>query len=141
MQVESALIPSHAQCTLMISDSVQLTDVNYDNVVLPRRAQLDQEMYEAKLARDEGRISPSQYCEVLVRCMQARQARLDRGMQGLRRAMQGEDTRELINRNFDLSESDVNESREQARRIIMLKLENWRRSEQGILRRRGTGGF
>ncbi|TFY55629.1 hypothetical protein EVG20_g9253 [Dentipellis fragilis] len=124
------------------SNAVQSSDaVNYDNVVLPSRAQLDQEMYEAKLARDQGRISPTQYCEVLARCMHAREARLDRAMQGLRRAKQGENTRELINRNFDLTDSEVGESREQARRRIELKLENLRRHEQGICRRRVTRGF
>ncbi|TFY52218.1 hypothetical protein EVG20_g10650 [Dentipellis fragilis] len=121
--------------------AVQSRAVNYDHVVLPSRAQLDQEIYEAKLARDQGRISPLQYCEVIARCMLVGNARSDRAKQGLRKSIRGEDTRELRKRDFDLNDSELDESLEQARRRVDMKMENKRRSEQGMYRRTVTRGL
>ncbi|KAA1471040.1 hypothetical protein DENSPDRAFT_836979 [Dentipellis sp. KUC8613] len=127
---------------LMINNIAQLpADVNYDHMVLPSRAQLDQEIHEAKLARNQGRISPLQYCEVLAKCLLVGRVRIDRAKQGLRKSIRGEDTRELRKRDFDLTDADLDKSQEQTRRRVEMKIENWRRSEQGILRRTVTRGL
>ncbi|KAA1471039.1 hypothetical protein DENSPDRAFT_836978 [Dentipellis sp. KUC8613] len=124
------------------SDAVQLpAAVDYDHLVLPSRAQLNQEIYEAKVARDQGLISPLQYCEVLAKCLLVGRVRIDRAKQCLRKSMEGEDTRELRKRAFDLTDRDLDESMEQTRRRVETKIENRLRSEQGMLRRTITRGL
>ncbi|TFY55627.1 hypothetical protein EVG20_g9251 [Dentipellis fragilis] len=119
----------------------QRRTINYDNVVLPSRAQLEQELHEAKLARDQGRISDMQYCKILCTCSHMGDARLNRAVQGSRDAVRGERGRELMKRNFDLTDSEVDESNKQALRLIAMKMENERRSERGMFQRTVTRGL
>ncbi|KAA1471017.1 hypothetical protein DENSPDRAFT_86044 [Dentipellis sp. KUC8613] len=123
-------------------DSVERwRNVNYDDVVLPSRAQLYQEICEARLARDQGRISSIQYNDVLCNCMLMGHARLDRAVLGLRDLIRGDRGPELMKRNFDLTDKEVDESHKQALREIGMQMENERRNEQARHRRMITRGI
>ncbi|KAA1471037.1 hypothetical protein DENSPDRAFT_836975, partial [Dentipellis sp. KUC8613] len=113
---------------------------DHDNVVLPSRAQLDKDMYEAKLAWDQGRISGTQYGEILCSRTLMGCVRLNRQMQGLRAAMRGEDTRERMKRDFDMTDLELDEARGKTVRKTKMKMENERRGEQALFRRTVTRG-
>ncbi|KAA1475357.1 hypothetical protein DENSPDRAFT_842117 [Dentipellis sp. KUC8613] len=85
----------------------QISDaVKSDGQVLPTSAQINQEIYEAEAARNQGLISTAQYLKVLCGGLTKGSALLNRELEGLRRAMRGEDSREAIIRDAGFTDAE-----------------------------------
>ncbi|KAA1476362.1 hypothetical protein DENSPDRAFT_843296 [Dentipellis sp. KUC8613] len=125
---------------LQDSDSHSPNTVSPDEQVLPTGEQIDQEIYEAKIARIQGRISTAEYGKILVAGLEKGSARLERQRRGLRRALRGEDSRESIIRDAGLTDAEGNVLFQRVRRTINLQLENGRRGEARRLRPAMTRG-
>ncbi|TFY66652.1 hypothetical protein EVG20_g4443 [Dentipellis fragilis] len=137
----ASTFPSHSNASISVSGPQSSNTSNHEDQVLPSRTQIDRELYEARLALDQGRISEAQYFDVLCDSLAKGAARLDRGRLGLRRAMRDEDSRKQIQREYGLTDKEMEEMRGETRRTINLKLENEQRNEQGRLRRVVTRGL
>ncbi|KAA1476371.1 hypothetical protein DENSPDRAFT_843312 [Dentipellis sp. KUC8613] len=108
--------------------------------VLPTRAQINQEINEAKIAYDQGRISTIEYGNILVAGLEKKSARLERQHRGLQRALIGEDTREAIIRDAGFTDAEGDTFFRRIRRTINLELVNGQRGEARRLRRAITRG-
>ncbi|KAA1476369.1 hypothetical protein DENSPDRAFT_843307 [Dentipellis sp. KUC8613] len=125
---------------LQDSDSHSPNTTSSDEQVLPTGEQIDQEIYEAKIARIQGRISTAEYGKILVAGLEKGSARLERQRRGLRRALKGEDSRESIIRDAGLTDAEGDILFQRIRRTINLELVNGRRGEARRLRRAITRG-
>ncbi|TFY64113.1 hypothetical protein EVG20_g6054 [Dentipellis fragilis] len=113
---------------------------NSDDQVLPTDAEIDQEIYEAKIARNQGLISTIQYLDIVCAGLEKGSALLERESQGLDRARRGEDSRELIQRDSGRTDAEMDADLGQVERIIRIQLTNERRGEARRLRRAVTRG-
>ncbi|KAA1476370.1 hypothetical protein DENSPDRAFT_843310 [Dentipellis sp. KUC8613] len=123
-----------------VPNSQTLNSLNSDERVLPTDAEIDREIYEAKIARSQGLISTVQYLNVLCAGLNKGSAILERKYEGIQRAMRGEDSRESIQRDAGFTDAEMDAELDQAERIIRIQLVNERREEARRFRRAVTRG-
>ncbi|TFY66823.1 hypothetical protein EVG20_g4257 [Dentipellis fragilis] len=125
---------------LQVADSQISNTANSDDQVLPTGAQIDQEIYEAEVALNQGRISTVQYGKILCAGLKKGSARLHREYQGIQRALRGEDSHVSIQRDAGFTDAESDAWFEEIRRTINFELVNGRRGEARRLRRAITRG-
>ncbi|KAA1475354.1 hypothetical protein DENSPDRAFT_843320 [Dentipellis sp. KUC8613] len=111
-----------------------------DGQVLLTSAQINQEIYEAEAARNQGLISTAQYLKVLCTGLTKGSALLNREYEGLQRAIRGEDSRESIIRDAGFTEAESKAWFQEIDNIWNSRMVNGQRGEARRLRRAITRG-
>ncbi|KAA1476368.1 hypothetical protein DENSPDRAFT_843306 [Dentipellis sp. KUC8613] len=101
----------------------------FDERDLPVNVEINREIYEAKLAASQGLITTDQYRDVLCAGLIKGTALLDRQMEGIQRAMRGEDSRESIQQDAGFTDAEMDAELDQVGRIIRTEMANERRVE------------
>ncbi|KAA1475355.1 hypothetical protein DENSPDRAFT_852924 [Dentipellis sp. KUC8613] len=136
----AAHVPGNYTHALGVPNPQAPKSANSDDQILYTDAEIDQEIYEAKIARSQGLISTVQYLDILCAGLNKGSTILDRKYEGIQRAMRGEDSRESIQRDAGFTDAEMDAELDQAERIIRIQLVNERREGARRFRRAVTRG-